>query len=150
MVGGGTYSRLKPGNDGCDDFTPYVPVLFDPPVPCGESAERKRWLLRGRVLCRQYRGAARLKRLRRKKAKEEVREVIRSFIDDSCEDEPVHEVSKNESNETFWLTLPTTDSRASHIQSIPTQPSRSFPGRAVRSRVVTLEVGCEVSRKEYG
>ena len=60
------------------------------------------------------------------------------------------ERGNGDSDEEFWLALSTTDSRTSHIQSIPTQPNRSFPGRAVRSRVVTLEVGCEVSRKEYG
>lgn len=142
MMGSGTYSRLKLGNDGCDGFAPYEPVVFDPPVPCGESAERKRWLLRGRVLGRQYREAAKLKRLRRKRAKEEVREVIRSFIDGSCEEEPVHEVSNDDSGEDCWLTLPTTDSRTNHIQSMPSQPIRNFPGRAMRSRMDALEVGC--------
>ena len=60
------------------------------------------------------------------------------------------EMGNNDSDEEFWLALPTTDSRTSHIQNIPTQPNRSFPGRAVRLRVVTLEVGCELSRKGYG
>ena len=174
--GSGTYSRLKPGCSGGDDFVPYIPATFVPPVPCGVSAERKRWLLRGRVLCRLGKEAAKLKRLRRKKAKEEVREVIRSFIS-SAEDEgqPMDEVvavagsgssvenlsqqtreyleqemGNDDSDEEFWLALPTTDSRTNHIQSIPTQPSRSFPGRAVRSRVGALEVGCELSRKGYG
>ena len=85
-LGSGTYSRLKPVGSGCDDFVPYIPATFDPPVPCGVSAERKRWLLRGRLLCRISREAAELKRIRRRKAKEEVREVIRSFIS-SVEDE---------------------------------------------------------------
>lgn len=148
------YSRLKTVSIGCEHVAPYIPTTFDPPVPCGESAERKRWLLRGRVLCRPGREAAKLKRLRRKRVKEEVREVIRSFINaDEDGGRPgytevaVREMGSGDSDEEFWLALPTIDSRTSHIQSIPTQPSRSFPGRAMRSRVVTLDVGCNKSRE---
>ena len=60
------------------------------------------------------------------------------------------EMGNDDSDEEFWLALPTTDNRTNHVQSIPTQPSCSYPGRAVRSRVGALEVACELSRKGYG
>ena len=71
-------------------------------------------------------------------------------LDQQARDDSEQEMGNSDSDEEFWLALPTTDSRTSHIQSIPTQPNRSFPGRAMRSRVVTLEAGCNLSRKGYG
>ena len=146
--GSGTYSRLKPVNGGCDDFVPYVPFAFGPPIPSGESAERKRWLLRGRVLLKQYREAVRLKKLRRKEAKEEVREAIRSFIEDPCEDDPMQELGNDECGEEFWLALPAMDCRTSHIQNIPTQPVRNFLGKTTQVRVLELNAGCKYHAKD--
>ena len=174
--GSGAYSRLKPECSGGVGFAPYVPATFDPPTPCGASAERKRWLLRGRVLCRLGKEAAKHRRLRRRKAKHEVREVIESFSKAAeGEGQPIEEemtmagsVSCGEgfnqqtceqwesergddnSDEEFWSSLPTADSRTDHLQSIPPQPSRDFPGRAVRSRLGALEAVSYLSRKDYG
>ena len=84
--GSGTYSRLKP-EASCDSgFVPYVPLTDEPLMPSGASAERKRWLMRGRLLCRIGKEAADLRRLRRKNAKREVRELIRSFVGDTVDD----------------------------------------------------------------
>ena len=168
--GSGTYSRLKPGAGGLDDFVPYAPATFAPPVPSGCSAEQKRRLMRGRLLCKIGKEAARLRRQRRKDAKVEVREVIRSFIsaadgegqtmDDGVvadsspagenlsqqtDDQWEQALGSDNSDEEFWATLPTTDSRTMHIQGIPSRPDRSFPGKAVRSRLV-IGMGCELRR----
>ena len=168
--GSGTYSRLKPGAGGLDDFVPYAPATFAPPVPSGCSAEQKRRLMRGRLLCRIGKEAARLRRQRRKDAKDEVREVIRSFISAADGDEqttddgvvadssPAGEnlnqqtgdqweqaLGGDNSDEEFWATLPTTDSRTMHIQGIPSRPDRSFPGKPVRSRLV-IGMSCERQR----
>ena len=142
--GSGTYTQLKPKEGDGGDFVPYVPTTFEAPVPAGgESAERKRWLLRGRILCKQNKEAMRLKRLRRKVAKAEVREAIRSFVDGPCDDDPVTEVGEDNSDEEFWLTLPAMDTRVNRIQSIPTQPVRKFPGKATRMREEGLKVSCK-------
>lgn len=170
----GAYSQLKPGTDSNDDFEPYVPATFEPPVPSGASAERKRWLMRGRLLCKIGKEAAGLRRQRRTDAKEDVGEVIRSYIcaannDAQAEEDGIAAGSSSsienlglqtcervelagddsDSDEEFWSTLPTTDSRTKHIQNLPTQPDRSFPGRAVRSRMVASGMGCEPPRKGY-
>ena len=42
------------------------------------------------------------------------------------------------SDEEFWMNLPACDSRASHIQSIPTQASHNYPGMIVKSRADAL------------
>ena len=100
------------------------------------------------MLLKQNREAVRLKKLRRKEAKEEVREVIRSFIEDSCEDDPMQELGNDESDEKCWLALPAMDCRTSHIQNVPTQPVRNFPGKATRVRVLELNAGCKHRAKD--
>ena len=76
-------SRLKPTGDADPGFTPYVPALLVPSTSSGLSAEMKRRLMRGRVLCKISSKAAKLRRQRRKEIKLEVREVISSFLDDA-------------------------------------------------------------------
>ena len=76
-MGSGTYTRLKPSLSGDMSFVPCVPREVLVPSPSGASAERRPWLMRGRVL---YKEAAMLRRRRRKAAKIEVREVISSFV----------------------------------------------------------------------
>ena len=92
---------------------PYIPEVFGDPLPAsGGSAERKRWLLRGRLLCKQGKEERRLRRLRRKEAKIEVREVIRAFCEDADQElltpahTPVEEVADDASDEEFWTSLP--------------------------------------------
>ena len=178
--GNGTYSRLK-AEASCDDgFVPYVPLADKPLVPSGASAERKRWLMRGRLLCKIGKEAAELRRRRRKVAKLEVREVIRSFMDGAGDDvrlpgessvlsrlfsgcdvaeehtsnlsglggeQVVPAPGDDNSDEEFWSNLPSVDSRAKRLLSIPSGPDRSFPGKAVRSRVATIERCGEALRK---
>ena len=79
-MGSGTYTRLKPSLSGDVSFAPYVPREVLVPSPSGHSAERKRWLMRGRVLCKE---ASMLRRRRRRAAKIEVREAISSFVGDA-------------------------------------------------------------------
>ena len=68
-LGSGHYARLKPSPSGDESFVPYVPRDVMVPSPSGVSAERKRWLMRGRLLYRNGKGAALLRRFRRKAAK---------------------------------------------------------------------------------
>ena len=79
-LGSGTYTQLKPRPSGDDSFSPYVPREVVVPEPSGVSAEKKRWLMRGRLLYRNSKEAALLRRRRRRFAKIEVREVISSFL----------------------------------------------------------------------
>ena len=161
-LGNGTYSRLKPCGEADADFTPYVPALFDPAAPSGASAERKRWLMRGRVLCKMGREDARLRRQRRKEAKAEVSEVIRTFIQatNGGEHARYEEMAETRSHadgdelrrsaddlldrkdeadsEEFWMNLPASDSRTGHIQGIPTQAIRNYPGMIVKWRADAL------------
>ena len=115
------------------------------PSPSGASAERKRWLMRGRLFCNNGKEAALLRRRRRKAAKVEVREVIKSFIGEADvegvrgEDEPVHNRQATDDDddcELFWANLPVEVSRERHILNIPTRPERCYLGRAVKSREV--------------
>ena len=101
--------------------------------------------MRGRVLCRLGKEAARLRRQRRKNAKKEVREVIRSFI--SAADDVEHtrnevaavHAAGGDSDEEFWRNLPTVTDRSCRIRDVPVQASRLFPGRMVRSRMSKLQ-----------
>ena len=95
--GNGTYSRLKP-EPSCDSgFVPYEPLMDEPLKPSGESAERKRWLMRGRLLYKISKEAAEVRRRRRKIAKLEVREVIRSFLDGDDDDAQLPVFSRHSS-----------------------------------------------------
>ena len=150
-LGSGTYSRLKPTAEADPDFVPYAPTLFDPPTPSGLSAEMKRRLMRGRVLCKISSKAARLRRQRRKQVKLEVLEIIRSFCDDADDggqQEMEGQTSSSGdhgqqapveadvcSDEEFWANLPAMSSRERHVQCIPTEPIRKFPGKAIKLRL---------------
>ena len=63
-LGSGTYARLKPTPNAGDEgpFVPYEPRVVMVPVPLGGSAERKRWLMRGRLRCKIGKEAALLRR----------------------------------------------------------------------------------------
>ena len=76
---------------------------------------------------------------------------MRSFLEDAGNDcqpaadilvttsgSPIEEVVDDKSDEEFWTTLPAVISRERHILSLPTKPDRSYPGKAVRSRLVAL------------
>ena len=144
-VGNGTYAMLKPTISYDDSFVPYVPEQFGEPQPAkGESAERKRWLLLGRLRCKQGMEERRRKRLRRKEAKSEVRELIRSFCDDGADalatSESMCEAAADDaSDEEFWKSLPSVIERERHVHMIPTNPCRQFPGKAIRSRLEALK-----------
>ena len=58
----------------------------------------------------------------------ELRDVIRSFVGDASDTDPVEKVGEVDSDEEFWLNLPLLDTRGSRIQSVPTLPTRTFPG----------------------
>ena len=144
-LGSGTYARLKPtpnaGNEG--HFVLYEPRVVVVPVPSGVSAERKRWLMRGRLRCKIAKSAALLRRRRRKDAKSEVREVIRSFIGeaDGARDQEAlssdldeRATAEDEECEAFWASLPVEVSRERHILNIPSLPTHDFLGKAVKSR----------------
>ena len=138
-LGSGTYSRLRHTSEPTVGFTPYLPASFEPAAPTGESAERKRELMRGRVLCKISSEAARLRRMRRKAAKAEVNELIESFtIAANGEEAGSTNPTSDHDEEDFWNNLPASDSRTSHIQSIPTQASRNYPGMIVKSRADAL------------
>ena len=86
----------------------------------------------------------RTKRLRRKEAKSEVRELIRSFCDDGAEalatGESLGEAAADDaSDEEFWKSLPSVIERERHVHMIPTNPCRQFPGKAIRSRLEALK-----------
>ena len=76
-LGSGTYALLKPSPSVDSSFVPYEPLVEKMASPSGISAERKRWLMKGRLLCKIGKEAALLRRRRRKEAKVEVREVIK-------------------------------------------------------------------------
>ena len=146
-LGSGTYSQLKPRPSGDDSFVPYVPREVVVPEPSGVSAEKKRWLMRGRLLCRNSKEAALLRRSRRRIAKIEVREVISSFLGNAGNEvaqgivEPEHSEQATEDDkvsEEFWASLPVVASRERHVLNIPTKPERCFPGKAVQSRMLLL------------
>ena len=139
-LGNGTYSRLRPTTGPVNGFAPYVPASFEPIAPTGDSADRKRRLMRGRVLCKISSEAARLRRMRRKAAKAEVNELIESFMIAASGEEAgsTHPASDQE-EEDFWKNLPAPSSRdCRHIQDIPTQATRNYPGKPVRSRAEAL------------
>ena len=145
-LGSGTYAALRPAMDVDESFVPYTPEAFSDPQPTsGESAERKRWLLRGRLLCKQAKEERRKRRLRRKEAKVEVRELIRTFCEDDARvppapiELPSEEVADDASDEEFWTSMPSVIDRERHILEIPTKPSRNFPGKTTRSRLELLE-----------
>ena len=119
------------------------------PVQLGVSAERKRWLMRGRLRCKIGKEAALLRRRRRKDAKSEVREVIRSFVGEAdgarVQEAPSSELderatAEDEECEAFWASLPVEVSREQHILNIPSLPTHGFPGKAVKSRDERLGV----------
>jgi len=111
--------------------------------------------MQGRVRCKIASQAAKLRRVRRSEAKAEVTEVISSFLQAANgmdhADETVTSIvvpgaegkeptciASNDSDEEFWMSLPASDDRTSHIQSIPTHASRHYPGMMVKSRVNAL------------
>ena len=153
--GRGAYSRLTPSSETVEDFRPYVPVVFGPPVPSGDSAGRTRWLLRQRVRCKMCSEAARLRRNRCNIANAEVQEVIRTCINaagnmEHDNDQGSYELirdggepleqphAEGDSDEKLWRSLPTGSIRYGHILCIPTPSDRSFPGKAKRSRLDAL------------
>ena len=152
-VGKGTYATLKPKISDDDSFVPYVPEQFcEPQSANGDSAERKRWLLLGRLRCKLGMEERRRKRLRRKEAKSEVRDLIRSFVDGdagaSAPNDSRHEAAVDDaSDEEFWTSLPSVIERERHIITIPTYPCRQFPGKAIRSRLEALKQA-EVHRED--
>ena len=154
-IGSGTYAALKPKISEDESFKQYIPETFSEPLPVGgDSAERKRWLLRGRLLCKQGKEERRKRRLRRKEAKIEVRELIRTFCEDDAS-EPlasseslIEEVADDASDEEFWTSMPSVIDRERHILEIPTKPSRNFPGKTTRSRLELLEQ-VAMHRKDY-
>ena len=133
--------------------------------------------MRGRLLCKIGREAARLRRQRRKDTKAEVSEVIRSFLQatnggehaednevagnwfqadegelhrsaddpsgskneaaDASQSVPLH-AAGGDSDEEFWMNLPTVSDRTCRIQNVPVQANRLFPGMMVRSRMSML------------
>ena len=123
--------------------------------------------MQGRVRCKIACQAAKLRRLRRSEAKAEVTEVISSFLQAAngmdhkdgsvtsivghgAEGEEPTRFASNDSDEEFWMSLPASDDRTSHIQCIPTQASRPYPGMMVRSRVsalraAKLHAGCDAA-----
>ena len=139
-LGSGTYVRLKPGSSerpNPDPFVPYEPRVVMVPVPSGGSAERKRWLMRGRLRCKIGKEAALLRRRRRRDAKSEVREVIRSFIGDADGASPnldERATEEDEECEAFWANLPVEVSRERHILNIPSPPTYDFRGKAGKPR----------------
>jgi len=142
-LGSGTYARLNPSPSGDGSFAPYVPREEMAPEPSGVSAERKRWLMKGRLLYRNCKEAALLRRRRRKIAKSEVREVISSFLGDAGNegaqgtDEPEHNEQATEddkASEEFWANLPVVVSRERHILRIPTKPDVFLAKRCSRGR----------------
>ena len=144
-IGCGTYARLRPKISEDESFAPYVPEAFDDPLPAsGNSAERKRWLLRGRLLYKQGKEERRRRKLRRKEAKIEVREAINTFCEGDDQELltstrlPCEELADDASDEEFWTSMPTVIDRERHILELLTNPSRSFPGKAVRSRLGAL------------
>ena len=141
-LGSGTYSKLRPIVDVDPDFFPYVPAQLVASVSSGQSAEMKRRLMRGRVLCKISSRAAELRRQRRNEIKVEVREVIRSFLD-NADDGGQQEAAELEepgncSDEEFWANLPVASNREEHILNVPTQPDRLYPGKKVQSRAEAL------------
>ena len=148
-IGSGTYARLTvtPSVQTCGDlspFVPYVPRVVTMPVPSGMSAERKRWLMRGRLRCKLGKEAALLRRRRREDAKCEVSEVIRSFIGEAsdAEDRP-HDADldeqatmEDEECEAFWANLPVEVSREKHIRDIPSLPTGAIRGKTAKVRDV--------------
>ena len=125
-------------------------------------------VLRGRLLYKLGKEAALVRRRRRKEVKSEVREVIRSFLDDTgdggqpeaavlrsasgstdselnrLKDEQGQSlavVTDGSSDEEFWANLPILGSRERHMLNVPTKPDRSYLGRAIKSRLKTFEAG---------
>ena len=139
-LGSGTYSRLRHTSEPTIGFAPYMPASFEPAAPTGESADRKRELMRGRVLCKISNEAARLRRMRRKAAKAEVKELIDSFmIAASGEGVGGTQTASDQEEEDFWMNLPVPSSQdRRHIHDIPTHAPRDYPGKRVKSRAEAL------------
>ena len=139
-LGNGTYSRLRPTIGPTDGFVPYVPASFEPAAPTGESADKKRQLMRDRVLCKVNSEAARLRRMHRKEAKAEVKELIDSFVvAANDEDAGCTQLASDQEEECFWTNLqPLASHGRNHIRHIPTQAPRGYPGNVVRSRADAL------------
>ena len=135
---------LRASNVVTEGFTPYVPAIFKPAVSSGNTAERKSWLMKGRILCKLSSEAAKRKRRRRKEVRAEVDGLITSFIAaagvgsrvDSGNDRTVED---EQSDEDFWTNLPTMANHdRTRIQEIPTLPVRTYPGRMVKTRADAL------------
>ena len=149
----GTYSRLKvTASDRQDMFVPYEPREIAVPRPSGISAERKRILMLGRLRCKMGREVAILKRRRRREAKCEAREVIRSFINGASDEEDRRALSSDhregnaaddEDCEAFWANLPVDVSREQHIRDIPNPPMPQVRGIGVRTTVRRRAIGRE-------
>ena len=143
--GRGTYSMLRATNIVTEGFTPYVPAVFKPAVSSGCSAERKRWLMKGRILCKLSSEAAKRKRRRRKEVKAEVDCLVSSFIAaagvGSRTNIGTHDrmIEDEQSDEDFWTSLPTMANQdRTHVREIPSQAVRAYPGRTVKTRTDAL------------
>ena len=109
-------------------------------------------MMHDRVLCKVSRETARLRRLLRKEAKSEVKELIESFTAVANSEDVIAEVDglassvdaavdeDEQSDENFWASLPTmaTQNRT-HVREIPTQALRAYPGRMVKTRADLLK-----------
>ena len=42
-------------------------------------------------------------------------------------------------DEEFWANLPVMSSRERHVLNVPTEPIRNYPGRAIKSRLITFD-----------
>ena len=109
LCGSGLYSQLRPSSGSCSSSGPYVPEVLAAPNPQSRaSAVRKRWLLLGRVRCRIGSEARRLRKLRKKAAKVEVRGIIASFTnepDSDAADLDGKGSDGKDSDEEFWSKL---------------------------------------------
>ena len=84
-----------------------------------------------------------------KKAKSEVDELINSFVTAANGEEGGSNLLADElEHEAFWMDLPASDSRSSHIQSIPSHATRNYPGMMVKPRADALGT-TRVSRKDF-
>ena len=116
LSGSGLYSQLRPNSGSDSSFGPYVPdVLVVPKPQSGASAVRKLWLMQGRIRCKVGSEARRLRKLRRRAAKVEVRGIITSFTngpDSGVADAvvlgeayTVADLDGKDSDEEFWSKL---------------------------------------------
>ena len=144
--GRGTYSRLQATEGVAEGFTPYVPAVFEPAIASGCSAERKRWLMQGRILCKLSSEAAKRKRQRRTDINAAVDDLVSTFI--AATEVPItasgtrdRMMEDEQSDEDFWTNLPTLANHDRvHVREIPTQACRKHPGSLVRTRADALKV----------